>query len=251
MTADGAFTQHPSDVLIDLVADLLAPMFIAAAGGDYRYARLAAMETVWSYKAATQADLLQVIQIVAYGLAAVRTLCVSMTEEVSVPTLLRLNLSAERLSRAESRARKARLEDRCRQNVSKTDKKTAPPRPRPTETPVATATEPDPTPTPSVKRPIRTGNDTVVQLPPVRPDAPFMEIILDKSLASSAAAEPNAASADPSRHIIDAVRFQLACQSVEIRRYGSMRSWALGTVSRDALNAEPVPAWSVRAPQLR
>ncbi len=71
MTADGTFTQHPSDVLIDLVADLLAPMFLGAASGDYRYARLAAMETVWSYKAATQADLLQVIQIVAYGLAAV------------------------------------------------------------------------------------------------------------------------------------------------------------------------------------
>jgi hypothetical protein len=66
ITADGAFTQHPSDVLIDLVADLLASMFIGAAGGDYRYARL----------------------------AAVRTICVSMTEEVSAPTLLRLNLSA-------------------------------------------------------------------------------------------------------------------------------------------------------------
>jgi hypothetical protein len=235
MTADGGCPQHPSDVLIDLVADLLAPMFLCAAGGDYRYARLAAMETVWSYKATTQADLLQVIQIVAYGLAAVRTLCVSMTEEVSVPELLRLNLSADRLSRAESRARRARQADRFTQTVSKSNKQVPPPPPNPTEPPVA-------------RHPAPVSAETVVPMPRVQPAAPVIETIMDQTLKSSA---PDAGTEDPGCHVIDAVRFRLACQSVEIRRCRSMRAWALGTVSRHALNAEPIPAWSVRAPQFR
>jgi hypothetical protein len=78
-----------------------------------------------------------------------------------------------------------------------------------------------------------------------------METVMDQTRKSSATAEPGAGTEDPGRHVTDAVRFKLACQSVEIRRYGSARAWALGTVSRDALNAEPVPARPVRAPQLR
>lgn len=114
VTEDGTFPHHPSDILIDLVAALLTPMFISATGGDLRYARLAALETVSSYRVTTQADLLQVVQIIAFSLAAIRTLCVSMAEDISIPTLLRLNLSADRLSRAESRTRNARQQEQAR-----------------------------------------------------------------------------------------------------------------------------------------
>jgi hypothetical protein len=86
-------------------------------------------------------------------------------------------------------------------------------------------------------------------MPRVQPAAPFTETIMDMTPASSTAGAPEAAPSDPNHHLSDAVLFQLACQSFEIRRHDSVRSWAMGTVSWDALNAEPVPAWSVRAPQ--
>jgi hypothetical protein len=130
MTEDGNFTRHPSDILIDLIAALLTPLFIGPAGGDLRYARMAALETIWSYKVTTQADLLQVVQIVAFSLASIQTLCAAMTGDVTPQLLLRLMNGAERLTRAEGQIRKLRQAEQANA-VAHPPSPHQPPAPRP------------------------------------------------------------------------------------------------------------------------
>ncbi len=146
MTEDGTFACHPSDILIDLIAALLTPLFIGPARGDLRYARLAALETIWSYKVTTQADLLQVVQIIAFSLASIHTLCAAMTGDVSLPVMLRLNNSAERLNRAEGRVRQARQADQALAAAH-------PPAPQPPPAPRPDAAHPPAPQPPPVPRP--------------------------------------------------------------------------------------------------
>jgi hypothetical protein len=134
---DGSFTRHPSDVLIDLIATLLTPLFIGAAGGDLRYARMAAIEMIWSHRVTNQADLLQVVQIIAFSLASIQALCTAMTGDVPPQLLLRLMNGAERLSREEGRVRKSRQQEQACAAAR-------PPAPQPPP-----ATRPDPVPPPA------------------------------------------------------------------------------------------------------
>ena len=136
MTEAGAFPQHPSDVLIDLVAALLTPMFLGTSRGDPRLARLAALETVHAYQVSTQADLVSVLQIVALGLAAAHAACLSMTPDLPLPQVMRLFGYADRLNRSGIARGKYRQEERRQPQAARREaqeKKAAPPpAPKPT-----------------------------------------------------------------------------------------------------------------------
>jgi hypothetical protein len=91
---------HPSDVLMNLIVTLLAPMFIGAAGGDIGFARMAAIETVNAYRTRNPADLISIALIIAYGLAALGSLSLSMADNLSLAMTLRLRGNASALTRS-------------------------------------------------------------------------------------------------------------------------------------------------------
>lgn len=246
MTEDGNFTRHPSDILIDLIAALLTPMFIGPAGGDLRYARMAALETIWSYKVATQADLIQVVQIIAFSLASIQTLCAAMTGDVSLPVLLRLNNSAERLNRAEGRVRKTRQADQA-QAAAHPPSPHHPPAPRPDAVP-----HPKPVPRahPAADTPaerVRDARETLAavyaseaaksQAPkqtaaPVSPAA-----VAPMAPRSSTAAVPlhRGGSAKAPQGFDDDAAAQLIAFAKELHGLSSLRSGSPGGVSWDAM----------------
>jgi hypothetical protein len=80
----------PADILTNLVVTLLAPMFLVAGGGDIGFASMAALQTMSSYRTRTLADLIVAAQIVAYGLAALGSLGLSMEDGISLSMVLRL-----------------------------------------------------------------------------------------------------------------------------------------------------------------
>jgi hypothetical protein len=96
----------PSDILLHLVVTLLAPMFVMASGGDILFARMAALETVSSYRARNPADLIAIAQIIACGLTALGSLGLSMADDLSLSMTLRLRSSAVALNRVAERNRR-------------------------------------------------------------------------------------------------------------------------------------------------
>lgn len=68
--AEPADDLQPTEILLNLIITLLAPMFLMASGGDLLFARLAALQTINSYLARTKADVISIAQIIAFGLAA-------------------------------------------------------------------------------------------------------------------------------------------------------------------------------------
>lgn len=105
-------SRRPADFLLNLIAVLLAPMFLMATGGDLDLARAAAIETVKDYRARHNADLVAIAQIIAFGLAALCSLGRSMEDDVDVPTLLLLHGNANALSRSAEANRRAIRNDR-------------------------------------------------------------------------------------------------------------------------------------------
>jgi hypothetical protein len=101
-----ASTIHPSDGLMALIIALLAPMFLGVTAGDPNLARLAALETVTAYQARNHADLLAIAQIIAYGLAALGSLSLSMDDNISVSMALRLRGNANALNRSAEQNRR-------------------------------------------------------------------------------------------------------------------------------------------------
>jgi hypothetical protein len=106
--------SHPShadaDILANLVATLLAPLFLAATNGDLTRARLAAASTIASYCARTNADLIAVAQIIAFGLTALASLSQSTDPELPLPLALRLRGTANACNRSAEQNRRARAE---------------------------------------------------------------------------------------------------------------------------------------------
>ena len=98
--------QDPSEVLLNLVATLLAPMFLGVSG-DIALARAAALQTINAYRVREQAGMLAVAQIVAFGLAALGSLSLSMADDISLSTRLRLRGNANALNRAAEQNRRA------------------------------------------------------------------------------------------------------------------------------------------------
>jgi hypothetical protein len=74
---------------MNLVITLLAPLFLAATNGNIGFARLAAAETVGSYRTETNADLIAVALVVAFGMTALASLSQSM-DDIPLPLALRL-----------------------------------------------------------------------------------------------------------------------------------------------------------------
>ncbi len=89
-----------------LIITYLTPMFLATAGGDVQYARMAATEAVKAYKAREHGDLLYIAQIIAFGLAILDSLNRSMADNLSVTQVLRLRSNAASLSRAAERCQR-------------------------------------------------------------------------------------------------------------------------------------------------
>ncbi|MGD0108005.1 MAG: hypothetical protein ABSC06_28820, partial [Rhodopila sp.] len=98
---------HPANILLNLIAILLAPMFLGASGGDIAFARMAAIETVNAYRTRNRADLIAVAQIIAFGLAALGSLSLSMVDDISLSMTLRLRNNANALSRSADQNRRA------------------------------------------------------------------------------------------------------------------------------------------------
>ncbi|MDQ2762754.1 MAG: hypothetical protein M3Y22_04490 [Pseudomonadota bacterium] len=105
--------HHPSDILLALIVAFLVPMFVGVSDGDVRLARMAAIETVNAYRARNHADLIAVAQIVAFGLAALGSLSLSMADELTLSMTLRLRGNAIACNRSAERNRRARTSDRA------------------------------------------------------------------------------------------------------------------------------------------
>jgi hypothetical protein len=103
---------HPAEALMALIVTLLAPMFLGVTAGDFSLARLAALETVSAYQARNQADLIAIAQIIAYGLAALGSLSLSMDDNISLSMALRLRGNANALDRSAEHNRRALAQTR-------------------------------------------------------------------------------------------------------------------------------------------
>ena len=129
---------YPAECLLTLIITLMTPMFLSAAGGDVAFARMAAAETLESYRADTHADLITVAKIVAFGLATISSLCLSMADGVPVTQILRLRSNANALDRSEHRNRLA-LNASQALNVSQSIEHAAPPETEPDVTALTAA----------------------------------------------------------------------------------------------------------------
>jgi hypothetical protein len=97
----------PADILMNFIVTVLAPMFLTASGGDIGFASMAVLETVNSYRVRNLGDLIAVAQIVAYGLAALGSLSLSMDDGIALPMLLRLRGNANACTRSAEQNRRA------------------------------------------------------------------------------------------------------------------------------------------------
>jgi hypothetical protein len=99
-------TPQPN-IFLDLIVAFLAPMFLAVTGGNITHARAAAIETVNAYRTESNVDLLTVAQIIAFGIAALGSLSLSMADDLSISLILRLRGSAVSSNRAAEQCRRA------------------------------------------------------------------------------------------------------------------------------------------------
>ncbi len=97
---------RPSDLLLNLVISIIAPIFRRVTGGDTGLARLAAIEALNTYRVRNFAELIAVAQIIAYGLAALDSLTQSFGEDLPVSMVLRLRGNANALNRAAEQNRR-------------------------------------------------------------------------------------------------------------------------------------------------
>ncbi len=101
--------RHP-DVFLQLIAAALTPIFSTATDGDQGRAQAAAIETINAYVPSYPSDLLPIAQIIAFGLAALRSISLSMAENIPIPLILRLRGNAASLSRGAEQCRRALAE---------------------------------------------------------------------------------------------------------------------------------------------
>ncbi len=116
---------QPSDVLLEFVLGFLTPLLMAGCTSDLVSARLAAIETLAAYRVRTQAELIKVAQIVAYGLAAMDNLRLSMAPDLPVSLKLRLRSGANALNRSAQQITRG-LEQSRRQQPSSQRQAVAP-----------------------------------------------------------------------------------------------------------------------------
>ena len=106
-SAPASHRTNPIGMLMNLIAALLAPMFLGVTNGDIGLARMAAIETVSAYRTHSLTDILAIAQIVGFGLAALGSLSLSMDDDLSLPMILRLRGTAIAMSRCAEQNRRA------------------------------------------------------------------------------------------------------------------------------------------------
>jgi hypothetical protein len=98
-------TTTPNDILTNVIIAFLMPMFLTT-NGDIALARAAAIQTVNAYRARDDADLIAIAQIIAFGLAALGSLCLSMAGDLTLNMTLRLRGNANALNRSAEQNRR-------------------------------------------------------------------------------------------------------------------------------------------------
>ena len=101
--------RHP-DVFMQLIATALIPIFRTATDGDPVRAQAAAIETINAYVPSYPSDFLPIAQIIAFGLAALSSISLSMAENIPIPLILRLRGNAASLTRGSEQCRRALAE---------------------------------------------------------------------------------------------------------------------------------------------
>ena len=96
-----------------VVVSLLAPLFIGVTGGDIGMARMGAVQTINAYRAGSHSDLIAIAQIIAFGLAALGSLSLSMADDISLSMTLRLRGNANALNRSAEQNRRVLRENRA------------------------------------------------------------------------------------------------------------------------------------------
>ena len=97
----------PAASLANLILALLAPMFLWSTNGDIGLAYTAAAQTVNAYRVTNRLSLFTVAKIIAFDIATLSSLSLSMYEDVSMLLALRLRGNANSLDRSGERARRA------------------------------------------------------------------------------------------------------------------------------------------------
>jgi len=115
---------RPNETLLHLLVLLLAPMFLTTSDGDIAFARAAALETIKSYQINTNADLITIAQIIAYGLTALGSLGLSMAEDLSLSMTIRLRANAALMTRSAEQNRRALRESSS--NTARSDRPETP-----------------------------------------------------------------------------------------------------------------------------
>ncbi len=109
-----------SNNLANLILALLAPMFLWSTAGDIRLAYSAAAETVNEFRIANRLSLFTVAKIIAFDIATLSSLSLSMYEETTALLALRLRGNANSLDRSAERSRR-RLEQENRPGAGHTE----------------------------------------------------------------------------------------------------------------------------------
>jgi hypothetical protein len=93
--------------MVNLILALLTPMFLWSTAGDIRLAHTAAAGTLNAYGAANRLSLWTAAKIIAFDIATLSSLSLSMYEDVSLSMTLRLRGNANSLDRSGERNRRA------------------------------------------------------------------------------------------------------------------------------------------------
>ena len=99
----------PSDILLNILATFLTPLFLGGPTGnnDPAIARAMAIEVLQSFRFQDACELLLSVQIVSFSLAAVGSIALSMAEDTSNTMLLRLRGNANNCNRSAETNRRA------------------------------------------------------------------------------------------------------------------------------------------------
>jgi hypothetical protein len=93
--------------LVNLILALLTPMFLWSTAGDIRLAHIAAAQTLKQFSITNRLSLFTVAKIIAFDIATLSSLSLSMYEDVSMLLALRLRGNATSLDRSAARNRRA------------------------------------------------------------------------------------------------------------------------------------------------
>ena len=97
----------PDANLVNLILALLTPMFLWSTAGDIRLAHTAAAQTLSAYRVANHLSLWTAAKVIAFDIATLSSLSLSMYEDVSMSMALRLRGNANSLDRSGERNRHA------------------------------------------------------------------------------------------------------------------------------------------------